>query len=273
VSYVDASIAITTNGGRTDGSTPAFRLVSPACEWNPDLPGCDPAPRFITPFERDARSLGHWITGGHFVWETTKCFDTVCEGTTCDWKPVYDTGEGHSTTAVETNDGVSYVGWCGPCNPLDEEGTGFVRGLATNFGGGWHAITAPNLPNRYVAALTTDPANPAHVYAVFSGFSRHWIPDAGDGHVFESKNGGATWTDITGNLPDIPGDDLVVSHGHLVVATDNAVFVADTRKPGKWSALGRGLPHVVAADLTVTPDGRQIMVATHGRGLWRIAAP
>jgi hypothetical protein len=273
VEYVDASIAITTNGGRTDGSTPAFRLVSPACEWNPDLPGCDPTPRFITPFERDVRSVGHWIAGGQFVWETAKGFDTVCEGATCDWKAVYDTGEGHSTTAVETNGGVSYAGWCGPCNPLDEEGTGFVRGLATNFGGSWHAITAPNLPNRYVAALTTDPANPAHVYAVFSGFSRHWIPDAGDGHVFESKDGGTTWTDITGNLPDIPGDDLVVSHGHLVVATDNAVFVADARKPGKWSVLGRGLPHVVAADLTITPDGRQIVVATHGRGLWRISAP
>jgi hypothetical protein len=272
VEYVDASIAITTNGGRTDGSVPAFRLISPACEWNPDLPGCDPTPRFITPFERDVRSLDHWITGGRFVWETTKGFDTVCEGATCDWKAVYDTGAGHSATAVETNGGVSYVGWCGPCNPLDEEGAGFGRGLATNYGGTWHAINAPNLPNRYVAALTTDPADPAHVYAVFSGFSRHWIPDAGDGHVFESKNGGATWTDITGNLPDVPGDDLVVWRGQLVVATDNAVFVADQRRPGAWSVLGRGLPHTVAADLTVYPDGRQLLVATHGRGLWRISA-
>ncbi|HEY7484183.1 MAG TPA: hypothetical protein VH912_06925 [Streptosporangiaceae bacterium] len=273
VEYVDASIAITTNGGRTDGSTPAFRLISPACEWNPTLPGCDPSPRFITPFERDVKSLGHWITGGQFVWETAKGFDTVCEGTTCDWKAVYDTGEGHSTTAVETNGGVSYAGWCGPCNPLDEEGTGFVRGLATNFGGTWHAITAPNLPNRYVAALTTDPANPAHVYAVFSGFSRHWIPDAGDGHVFESKDGGTTWTDISGNLPDLPGDDLVVWQHHLVVAMDNGVFIADAARPGKWSVLGRGLPNVVAADLTLYPDGRQLLVASHGRGLWKVGMP
>ena len=47
---------------------------------------------------------------------------------------------------------------------------------------------------------------------------------AGFGHVFESTDSGATWTDISGNLPDAPGDDLVVVNGKLVVATDIGVF-------------------------------------------------
>jgi hypothetical protein len=270
VEYVDASINITTNGGKSDGVTPSFRTVSPACEWNPDLVGCDPSPRFIAPFERDTANLGHWITGGRYVWETTKGFDTVCDGSSCDWKPVFDAGDGSSVTAVETNHGVSYAAWCGPCNPLDGDGAGFVRGLATNYGGTWHTINAPNLPNRYVAALTSDPANPAHVYAVFSGFSRHWIPDAGDGHVFESTDGGTTWTDISGDLPDIPGDDLVIWKGHLVLATDHYVYTADTRTPTHWSRLGHGLPASVDADLTLNPSGSALIVATHGRGLWQI---
>ncbi|MCO5993313.1 beta propeller repeat protein [Actinoallomurus rhizosphaericola] len=270
VEYTDASIAVTANGGRSDGTTPSFRLISPACEWNPDLPGCDPSPRFIAPFEHDAADVNHWITGGRYVWESTKGFDTTCSGATCDWKPVFDAGDGSSVTAVETNHGVSYAGWCGPCNPLDDEGTGFVRGLATNYGGTWHTINAPNLPNRYVAAITTDPADPAHVYVVFSGYSRHWIPNAGVGHVFESRNGGATWTDISGDLPDVPGDDLIVWHGHLVLATDHLVYVADTRAPARWSRLGRGLPHSVAADLSLYPSGSALLVATHGRGLWRL---
>src|SRR5581483_7527485 len=50
--YVDAAINVTTNGGSSDGVTPTFRTISPACEWNPKLPGCDPSPRFIAPFER-----------------------------------------------------------------------------------------------------------------------------------------------------------------------------------------------------------------------------
>ncbi len=166
--------------------------------------------------------------------------------------------------------GSSYAAWCGPCNPLDEDGAGFVRGLATNYGGTWHTINAPNLPNRYVAALTADPANPAHVYAVFSGYSRHWIPGGGVGHVYESRDGGTTWKDISGDLPDVPGDDLVLWKGRLVLATDDLVYVADTRDPAHWSRLGTGLPHTVAADLTLHPSGSTLVVATHGRGLWSI---
>jgi hypothetical protein len=272
VEYVDAAINLTTNGGRSDGVTPTFRTISPACEWNPKLPGCDPSPRFIAPFERDVTNLNHWIIGGRFVWETTKGFDTVCQDATCDWKPVFDAGAGSSVTSVETNHGVSYAAWCGPCNPLDDQATGFVRGLATNFGGTWHKITAPNLPNRFVSALTTDPADPAHVYAVFGGFSSHFVPSAGVGHVFESKNGGATWADVSGNLPDIPGDDLVVWKGHLVVSTDHGVYVADARRPTSWSRLGSGLPNAVASDLSVFPSGDTLLLATHGRGQWRISS-
>jgi hypothetical protein len=58
------------------------------------------------------------------------------------------------------------------------------------------------LPNRYVNSLVLDPTNPAHLYAVFGGFSRRWVPNASVGHMFESKDGGATWTDISGNLQD-----------------------------------------------------------------------
>jgi hypothetical protein len=67
----------------------------------------------------------------------------------------------------------------------------------------------------YIAGLTVDPNNPAHAYAIFNGCSRRFVPDGGVGHVFETKNGGKTWTDISGNLPDIASDALVLSHGKL----------------------------------------------------------
>ena len=66
------------------------------------------------------------------------------------------------------------------------------------------------LPNRYIAGVTVDPANPAHAYAVFNGYSRRFIPGGGIGHVFETINGGQSWTDISGNLPDIASDALVL---------------------------------------------------------------
>ena len=59
--------------------------------------------------------------------------------------------------------------------------------------------------------LIVDPANPAHVYAVMGGYSRAWIPNAGVGHVFESRDAGTTFTDISGNLPDAPANDLLIT--------------------------------------------------------------
>jgi hypothetical protein len=273
VEYVNLAVAISRNGGRSDGSTESWRLVSPACAWNPDLAGCDPSPRFIAPFEPDVKDGNRWVTGGRYVWESTKGFDTVCEGNTCDWHQLTDLGADASLTAVAANGGTVYAGSCGPCNPLDEEGGGFASSIHTNYGGTWHKVTAPNLPNRFVNALTVDPADAAHVYAVYNGYSRRWIPSAGVGHVFESKDGGATWTDISGNLPDIPGDDLVLVKGRLVLATDNAVYVARADRPTRWSRLGRGLPNASVNDLALYPGKDYVIAATHGRGLWRLRLP
>jgi ligand-binding sensor domain-containing protein len=95
--------------------------------------------------------------------------------------------------------------------------------------------------------------------------------------VFESKDGGTTWTDISGTpgtagaFPDIPSSDiLALGSGGLVVATDLGVVY---RAPGSttWQRLGGNLPVTTVMDLTLGPDGN-VYVATHGRGIWRIAA-
>jgi hypothetical protein len=136
----------------------------------------------------------------------------------------------------------------------------------------FYAASETGLPNRYVNSLVLDPNNTAHVYAVFGGFSRRWVPNAGVGHVFESKDGGATWKDISGNLPDAPADDMVISHGTLVLATDTGVFSTSEATPGSWTRYGSALPSAAVVDLSIMPDGA-ILAATHGRGLWKIAAP
>jgi hypothetical protein len=271
VEYVDLDMALTTNGGRSDGTTPAFREISPSCFAFTYTPSpCDPNARFIAPFRADLNNLNHWVAGGQYVWDNGgKGWDTTCSARACDWKIVHDTGAGHSVTAIAVIGGVTYVGWCGPCNAPT-----FQSGIDTNAGGTWHRVSAANLPNRFVSALTVDPANASHVYAVYNGFSRRWTNDAGYGHVFESTDGGTTWTDISGNLPDAPGDDLVLVSGKLVVATDIGVFVAAAGggTATTWSRLGTGLPNASVNDLSVTPTGT-VLAATHGRGLWQIVVP
>ncbi len=277
VEYVLLDMALTTNGGESDGSAPAFREISPSCyafTYTPDP--CDPNPRFIAPFVADPQAPNdHWVAGGQYVWETHRGWETTCSDTACDWQIVHDTGDGNTTTALGVNGDTIYAAWCGGgCNP----GV-FTSGIDTNYGGTWHTVAGPGgnggdpLPQRYITSVTVDPSDPAHVYVTYGGFSRKWIPGGGVGHVFESTDGGVTWTDISGNLPDVPTDDLVLVDGHLVLAADVGVFVADASNPTDWSVFGTGLPNAAVNDLSLGPDGSYVLAATHGRGLWTIPSP
>jgi hypothetical protein len=280
VEYVGLDMALTTNGGVSSGApgSNSFREISPSCSAFTYTPSpCDPLPRFIAPFEPDATSPTHWYAGGEFVWDNqNKGWSTTCSATACDWKIVGDTGAGRSTTQIAASSGTWYAAWCGPCNSA-----GFNRGILTNFGGTVHQLNLPappngNVPLRFIQGLYVEPNHPNHVYAVFNGFSRRWTNtfSAGEGHVFESNDGGATWTDISGNLPDAPGDDIVqIPDGRLVVASDIGVMISSGPHGGTWNRLGGNLPNASVNDLQMSPNGSYILAATHGRGLWTIPTP
>ena len=126
-------------------------------------------------------------------------------------------------------------GWAAAAIP----GPAFGSGIATNYGGTWHEVNTAGLPNRYIAGMAVDPQDPAHAYAVFNGYSRRWIPGGGVGHVFETYNGGRSWQDISGNLPDIASDALVIAGGRLALATDLGMYTADA-KAAAAARTGRG---------------------------------
>jgi hypothetical protein len=261
--YVDQDLYMTTDGARR-----TLTEISPSCltATHPPDP-CDPNPRFIAPITMDLHNPRHWVSGGQFVWEDHKGWNTVCEGETCDWKPVYDTGDGHQTTALADNGRTIYAAWCGPCNPAT--GEPFARGLATNFGGAWHELSLKGVPNRYITSIAADPAHPAHVYISVGSYSRRWIPDAGYGHVFESRDGGKTWRNLSGNLPDAPVYALALVHGKLVAGSEVGAFVSRASSRS-WTRLGRNLPNVTVWDLAVSANGRTVVAGTHGRGQWTI---
>ena len=95
--------------------------------------------------------------------------------------------------------------------------------------------------------------------------------DPGVPHVFETSNGGTSWADVSGNLPDGPMDDVVFENGKLIVGSDFGVFIS-TDDGTTWSRLGTNLPDVVIGQLTIDPNGT-LIAATHGRGIWTMKAP
>jgi hypothetical protein len=258
--YVFLTLWVTTNCGATDGSVSAVKDVSVN----------DPNPRFTAPFRADASNKDHWVAGGEYVWTYAHGFD-MASGS--DWVPQFDTGAGHSITGLSSNHDVVWAGWCGGCNP----GSAFARGIVTNYGGTYHQVTLPAaMPNRYVSNVVVDPndADGSTAYVVFNGFSRRWTegPGSGVGHLWRTTDGGVTWSDADGNLPDVPADDLVVTPGgKLILGTDLGTLIS-TDGGAHWMRYGSNHPLTTVMDLHAGPDGR-LYSATHGRGIWSTPLP
>ncbi len=259
--YVELSMAVTENCNVNAGST----TPETATSWK--VGPADPGPRFIAPFDQDRSDPTHWIAGGQYVWTQDKGY-AIRSGS--QWTKAFDLGAGHSATALALDKGVGYVAWCGPCN-----NQGFARGLATNASGTWKSVTLPaDVPNRYIGGIGMDPADAQHAYLAVNGFSRRFTegPGAGVGHVFETRDGGQTWSDISGNLPDVPANSIKqTASGALVLGSDLGVFYRAPRSTS-WSRLGANLPLTTVMDVEVAGDGN-IYAATHGRGIWSVPLP
>ncbi len=269
--YVYLAIQVTQNCAVNDGSW----VTDPSKVTSYNVAPADNATgeaRFIAPITADMKNSSTWVAGGRHVWVQTHGY-AIRSGD--EWTSVHDLGEGRTATAVAASGGKVYAAWCGPCN-----NQGFARGISVGNadGTGWHDIALPatgadgTVPNRYLlAGFAVDPKNADHVYLAVNGFSRHWTegPGAGVGHVFESTDGGTTWKDISKNLPDVPTNSAVVTaNGGLAVATDLGVVY---RAPGRtgWERVGK-LPAVAVLQLKLSPDGRTLYAATHGRGIYTI---
>ncbi|MGW9196260.1 glycosyl hydrolase [Micromonospora chersina] len=263
--YTNLAMRVTENCNANPGPGTAATSTSRDIQPYTSSPGDEPA-RFIAPFAPDDHDANVWVAGGQHLWVNTKGY-SISDGK--GWTNVFNLGAGHTATSVAVSGGTAYVGWCGPCN-----NAGFARGLAigkVTDPSSWRQVTLPgDFPNRFLQGVGIDPANPSHAFVAVNGFSRRFTegPGAGYGHVFETTDAGATWKDVSANLPDVPASSIKeLSTGALVLATDLATFY---RAPGAtdWQRLGAGLPLTVGMDVEYNAADNSIYVATHGRGIW-----
>ncbi|MFL6142827.1 MAG: WD40/YVTN/BNR-like repeat-containing protein [Labedaea sp.] len=120
----------------------------------------------------------------------------------------------------------------------------------------------------WVTRIAVDPARAGTLYVSLSGYrSGSFQP-----HVLVSRNAGASWTDLSGNLPQAPVNDIILGTGNLLyVATDQGVFTTFAGLT-HWFRLGR-LPLVPVDDIEYDPGHHRLVAATFGRGMYEIQAP
>jgi xyloglucan-specific exo-beta-1,4-glucanase len=121
--------------------------------------------------------------------------------------------------------------------------------------------------NPRVQDLQVDPANPLIVYAVINRFNA-------TGTVFQSTNGGTSWTNISGNLPNEPAWSLQIGtpNGTLYLGADDGVYTT-TNSGASWSRLGTGLPNAQFFQLALNANLHILGAGSHGRSMWELTTP
>ena len=135
------------------------------------------------------------------------------------------------------------------------------------------------LPTRAVTQVMPDPADATGgtAYVTFSGFDQYSGGTGGDGlgYVYKTINFGANWTNLTGNLPHSPVNDIVIDPSianTLYVGTDVGVFYTSNANaaPPTWNTLVSGLPKSAVLSLKLHNGSRTLVAGTHGRSVWRV---
>ncbi len=130
-------------------------------------------------------------------------------------------------------------------------------------------VTKAPLPNRFVTDIAPDPRDSRRAIVTYSGFniSTPTTP----GHVFLTVDRGNNWTDISGNLPDVPVTSVAMdpSSNRIFIGTDIGVFLS-ADGGATWARLGNGMPRVATYMVRYQAATNTVFAATHGRGIFRL---
>jgi len=121
-------------------------------------------------------------------------------------------------------------------------------------------------PNTWCSRIEASRFDAGTAYVAFDG---HRHDDYGT-YVYKTTDFGKTWKSIKGNLPfgwvHVIREDLK-NRNLLYVGTEFGVFA--TLDGGKsWFSLKNNLPTVAVRDIAVHPRENDLIIGTHGRGIW-----
>jgi photosystem II stability/assembly factor-like uncharacterized protein len=134
----------------------------------------------------------------------------------------------------------------------------------TDGGATWSYVSLGNPDLKgFISYIAVDPTNAQRVYVTLSGYSP-------GNKVFMSPDGGTTWANYSGTLPNVPANCIVYQKGSnegLYIGTDVGVFYRDATM-SDWVPYQDGLPVVVVTELEISYFNNKLWAGTFGRGLW-----
>jgi PKD repeat protein len=117
----------------------------------------------------------------------------------------------------------------------------------------------------YVCCIEVERGNENHILVVQSNY--------GVNNIWETKNGGTTWVQCDGNLPDMPIRWILLNPDkpwQALIATELGVWSTDsiTGASTDWQPSNSGLANTRCTMLKMRQSDKRVIVSTHGRGLF-----
>ena len=212
---------------------------------------------FIAPFVLDPNNSNRIFAGADSLWVTDNARGTP------DWRavkpPLAATDDFINAIAVQP--GNSNGVWVGHNNGEVYRATAALASFPD-----WTRVGAGVIPARRVQGITIDPSNPNRVIVALTGFSPN--------NVWQTLDGGASWSSITGNLPNAPVFDVKIhprNPAWLYAATSVGVYTSENGG-ASWSTTNEGPANIRVRQLFWIDDAT-LGAATFGRGMYKVSVP
>lgn len=225
--------------------------------WVSATNGNNIAAPFIAPYVMDSSNSNRLVAGtNQNIFETT-------DGA-ANWHSISpDLGVSQALAIAPTNGNVIYAA-------SNNNSLWVTTNASAPVSPTWN-LRNTGLPNRFIKSIAIDPTNANRAVISFSGFAA----GTGTGHVYLTNNAGVSWVNVSGNLPDVPINSILIDARDVnafYVGTD-AGFFFTTDAGANWSSLQNGLPKSPIYQLFTDPQFSTIIAATHGRGMFALADP
>lgn len=245
--YVSGTIYRNSNGFTTQAKTTI----------SANIPGGQPSGAWVTPYIMHPVNSAILFAGFDRVWKTTNRGDNWTSAS-----QQLSPSEKLRSLAICASD---------PSTMYAADRTAMWKttdGGATN----WTSVTLP-FSTDYLTYIKVKNSDPNTLWISFGGYTS-------GSKVYKSTDGGASWTNISAGLPNLPVmcieyDKEYTDVDVLFAGTDVGVYLKDGNQD--WAPFSTGLPNVVVTELEIAYGSGmwadRLRAGTYGRGLWETDLP
>ena len=172
--------------------------------------------------------------------------------------------DGNSVTAVKVSPYTADRIYLGTEDDVNNTRICIVDNASTIASGSTGTNISTGLPTNVSTSCIEVGTNDNNLVVTFSNY--------GVNNIWVTTNGGTSWTNIDGNLPDMPVRWALFKPGDntkMIIATETGVWFSDLINGAStvWVSSPT-FPLVKATMLQYRSSDQMILASTHGRGLW-----